>query len=641
MHPALHIDNIKRLPASKRSLCNAAVSGTRTLENLKLVRTTVLTSTPAERLLILPVLYFNLNPTEIPDFDVFDSESQSQATLLAAHYSIGRAVYSIEALYTLELPEGIGVDLWPRVWPWLRFLYFHQHRNPNHDSMAEQSFFLDFLLFVGKLADETASSDLIVSTPWFWFMLGRTWHHVPAVSDLQKRMLAFNELRHFLLDKKLTDPANMEELVDGAGGTLYDIAYLVVIYINAVILDEDSVMDVNHIQFLQSVLTFVGIIDPTLDDPRDAPATLGRFGEALLSNDILAALTHALLSLIKTSTPSTASALRACFNLLTTFFISTSGSARLAETVKGGFFAALIHCARSRFARDLQMHLKLYLDGILSAAAIDHRLLSAIESLWCNIDTLTDSPAFKPSGVIHESWMAFRSLIDERLGVFREFKETASSMRACDNLDCFTMDAKEEFRRCSGCQSFYYCSSECQVVDWRNGGHREACNSYGTLLLGEKNKDDFNARQRSFLRSLVHHHYQQHRFVLHFKQTLFMATYPGQAFVTIYDYSEGAVNVDIKSARRMEILFGSEWDDIVARAATSRGRIGVDVVIIGAPTGSRCLVVPLRSSASVVRERITELAGTLPAPRQWDPKIISGKVEAILLGEGANVVENH
>ncbi|KAK6984816.1 MYND-type domain-containing protein [Favolaschia claudopus] len=638
VHPALHIDCLKRLPSSKRLLANAAMSDHRTLKDLQLVRMHVLAAPQSQRKLMLPVLYFNINPAEVPDMDIFESQANVVA---AANGCIERAIDAIRSLYALDLPAGIGIDLWPRVWPWFRFLFLYQHQNPTGNSAIDQRFCVDFLMFAGGLADHKETSDLITATPCFWFMLGRTWHCVPAIPDPHRRILAFNELRYFIVNKKLLESTNLEELLDGAGGTWSDLAHLVVLSMDVLTPKNENVMDSSEIYFFHSGIMFLILVDPALEDPQKQSPTLSQLGEALLSHGILSVLRDGMLALIKTAESSTVPALYACFNVLTVFFVTNSGCAKLPEAITDGLLTTLILCARSRFGQDVHGQLGIYFKQLLSAAAIDYRVLSALDAFWPDIDQLTDDPAFEPSGLVHESWTVFRSLVDERLQLLHEFKRSNTSFRACDNLDPGT---KHEFRRCSGCRSSYYCSPACQIADWRNGGHREACNSCGTLLLSERNNNNFNAQQRSFLRVLVHHDYQKERFTLQLKQVVFKAKLPHTEFVTLYDYTRGAVEIDIMAARRV-MLSSPEWRSISSRAAASHGRMGIDVVYLGRSAGSTCLVVPLRSSSSVIHDKLAMLANELPSglplDTEWDPHVVADEIESILRHDGANVVEIH
>jgi len=304
-------------------------------------------------------------------------------------------------------------------------------------------------------------------------------------------------------------------------------------------------------------------------------------------------------------------------------------------------------CAQCQFAHHMHDQFKLYFVGLLPASIVHHRFLSALATAQDEIVDLTNTDRFKRSAV-YAMWTELFSAVEERIQVLYDWNSDgeARSVKACDNLQCTEIDVKSAFRRCSGCQSFYYCSKTCQIADWREGGHRETCGSYGTLFLSEKNKDDFGTRQRSFLRALVHHDYTNAKPTLLSKHALFMNAFPGKPFVTVYDYTKGAVNIDLKShasLRASETIFGgAEWESILSRAAASGGRMGVDVIVTSQPNRPRCFVIPLRTNSSVVHDRLRHLAAELPADRAtWDTEQVFAKLTPLVSGEDPDVMEVH
>ncbi|KAF7342448.1 hypothetical protein MVEN_01834000 [Mycena venus] len=282
------------------------------------------------------------------------------------------------------------------------------------------------------------------------------------------------------------------------GGTLTDVARLVVSFIDGIVPEDESAMFTTHVHFLRVVLIFVGNVDPTLGDPSRAAITLGQFGEALLSQDIIRALISALCSLSNTTVPPTVDGLHKCLNMLAMIFITPSGYHALPAALDDGLLRALVMCAQCSFAHEIHDQFKVYFIGLFRSSLVHYRFLSALDMALDETTELINTRAFKRCG-IYKMWEEWLSVVDERLKVLHEFDSQRDlRMKACDNLKCSTIDDKTAFRRCSGCRSFYYCSIECQTVDWRSGGHREACKSYGKLFLSEKNEDDFGPRQRSF-----------------------------------------------------------------------------------------------------------------------------------------------
>ncbi|KAK7014344.1 hypothetical protein R3P38DRAFT_3003266 [Favolaschia claudopus] len=647
MHPALHLDNLKRLPVAIRSQANAAISadtGNRygTVDNMRLVRDYVVTAPETERACMLPILYSILDPSQIPNLDSVTTRTGSDKSPTEAEISIPKAIFALEALYTTPLPESIGIDLWPRVWPWMRFLHLYTHGDPSHTPDTERKFFVDFILFAYGFFHHAPTMELITSTSWLWFMFGRAWLCSITIPDPAKRQ------------QEITDSSNMDELLNGIGGTTADLARLVVAYLDALILDHNTpnsaLTDHPYVSFVGSIFKFLFRVDPTLFDPKTPRKTLGRFGEELLAQPILGVLSRCLRSLVATITPGTTAVLQQFFALLRVLIVTTSGWAQLPVAAKNGLIPALLSCAGSTSAPLLRTHLRLCFTMILPLALTSYALLSALQIGWPDVESaakqITDAD-FRPI------WAAFSSLVNERLQVVNEFNCSHVAMRACDNFECSAIDSKNKFRRCSGCRSFYYCSSACQSTDWRNGGHRKTCGSYGTILLGERNTDNFTSRQRSFLRALVHHDYQKERHNIDAKRAAFFRDHPPGSIITLYDYTQGAVRVEVKKARnKLESLEGSEWNDLLSRAAASGGRMSIDLATIpvNGPMEPRHLAIPLHSSSGVITQELTRLATTLPPMPQsgYLPRNPYREVMAVMKAvslihrtAGAHVVEIH
>ncbi len=53
------------------------------------------------------------------------------------------------------------------------------------------------------------------------------------------------------------------------------------------------------------------------------------------------------------------------------------------------------------------------------------------------------------------------------------FSADHNSQKVCSN--CQVAEQKEQFKICSGCKKTRYCSRECQVNHWKNGGHKADC----------------------------------------------------------------------------------------------------------------------------------------------------------------------
>ncbi|KAJ6483212.1 hypothetical protein C8R45DRAFT_1215101 [Mycena sanguinolenta] len=158
MHPALHPDNLKRLPRAMRLAANDAISPTRTVEDIRRIQKHLATATRTQARCMLPVLYVNLDTAELPELDAFDTEAPPPATVSA----IGRALIALYSLYGLKSLETAGADLWPRVWPWARFLHVYRAQLPGSPP-EESDFCLSFLSFARLGPDHPDTWTLMAS----------------------------------------------------------------------------------------------------------------------------------------------------------------------------------------------------------------------------------------------------------------------------------------------------------------------------------------------------------------------------------------------------------------------------------------------------------------------------------------------
>ncbi|KAJ7094703.1 hypothetical protein B0H15DRAFT_830575 [Mycena belliarum] len=79
------------------------------------------------------------------------------------------------------------------------------------------------------------------------------------------------------------------------------------------------------------------------------------------------------------------------------------------------------------------------------------------------------------ASVAQKVWVDFRRLAEERSLVVLQAVAVKGKAATCDNVKCHKVDAKNAFRKCSGCSTTLYCSKECQTVAWREGGHKNMC----------------------------------------------------------------------------------------------------------------------------------------------------------------------
>ncbi|KAJ6574342.1 hypothetical protein B0H19DRAFT_1063317 [Mycena capillaripes] len=273
MHPALRLGNLDRLPTSMKARA-ILVPRIATEIALDRIQTYLTTATEEQAILLLPVFYTNLDPGVIPDLDQFDTENPS------AHVEncIGRAMLSLYSLYSIQFPTSIGPDIWPRVFPWVQFIYTYRNHLPNIP-LPEVNFCLEFLMFAGTFARHQETFSLILSTAGVRFMVAKAC---------------------FISDKKIAEPINLAEIIDGAGGTLDHLAHLIVLDVEALVTASfpASAHTMDYVSILLcGILDFIILVEPAFDDPNAARDAQGALGTALASQNITSALTGVVCSL--------------------------------------------------------------------------------------------------------------------------------------------------------------------------------------------------------------------------------------------------------------------------------------------------------------------------------------------------------
>lgn len=90
-----------------------------------------------------------------------------------------------------------------------------------------------------------------------------------------------------------------------------------------------------------------------------------------------------------------------------------------------------------------------------------------------------------------------------------DLKKLSRSTEACHGCDKGRCNSDAVFKRCTGCRTALYCSTECQLVHWRNG-HKQACkklkkhNANVGDLVGTFFLEDFEKWQRTSKLLILH-----------------------------------------------------------------------------------------------------------------------------------------
>ncbi|KAJ7633930.1 hypothetical protein DFH06DRAFT_1479489 [Mycena polygramma] len=624
MHPAVQMKNLGRLPLSIRvsdfggrfigistekkiqRVAIGACGSNRSLKDLENVKDWMdaPNTSEAQRSLLLPVFFANLDPEEIPtseQLEVFSPHTED---------TIARAVSALETIYSINMSKAVGADIWPRVWPWYNFINAHWDHLPGIELMPALIFHTDFLLFIGAFHDDPPSTALMLSTLGFRAMLVKVWSLLPDVDEPKRLEMTLNDLCGFIADCGARDRTNLEEMVEAAGGSLENLASLVTEFVTAVIRRESPVLPNSIVYYIGDICSFIADADlfPAMEK-QELGVPLGPLSTLLPLHKFVEALVDAINSVSKISAAETGDTLDQCFLLLDRILASSVGHMWLEEALEQGLLRAIVTCSTLGCAVQINHYLRYLLDHIIPNGLIHYYIVLQAKISLPEVTELASADSFRNCPVfVH--WQRLTLLVEERVRRVEQFHSIDyHCSRACDNVECGWISDKGYFQRCSGCKAFYYCSAECQIADWKDGHHREACSSYGYLTLTELTKPKLLVRERDFLRSLVHHDYEQNLPEICLKQVKFMRENPRcTLFVTVFNYTKGSVEIEVQDASDQVALAdvgGLEWHDLKARATRSDGLLQLHAVRVYRGTYIRYWVIPLRTNGLDILEQLS------------------------------------
>ncbi|KAJ7624299.1 hypothetical protein DFH06DRAFT_1481622 [Mycena polygramma] len=234
MHPVVDVHNIQRLPLSIRRLALATCADDRSIADLRRLEKLYKSSSESQKVCFLPLFFISLDTMLIPTSDELETLQPVTRNRVACAAFCLDGIF--QAAFVMDHPEEAGTTLWPRVWPWLHFI--DQHRGHLPRSLVPYTHYRAFLLFAGMVYHSASISAIMSSTPNFRAIITKGWRELPTLKELDapepfEHVICY--VGQFLVILDLTDPAHFAEIIDGAGGTLDDLAQLVMKYISHIL----------------------------------------------------------------------------------------------------------------------------------------------------------------------------------------------------------------------------------------------------------------------------------------------------------------------------------------------------------------------------------------------------------------------
>ncbi|KAJ6542909.1 hypothetical protein B0H19DRAFT_1310989 [Mycena capillaripes] len=655
MHDALHLRNVSKLPSSFRSTALAAANGS--LDDLSKVSMALtyppLSSSPSV-IWLLPVLYLHIDPGTIPTPDEVDS-IVANATRLPCIDAACEALKALGLFVDMPVfPHDVAPDLWLRVWPWMHFIHTYWQYLPGFDAKAEISACLSNSFLVAKLRVNEKVRNMTTAQAGLRVIFSRAWTAILLENGLVEQSDIYRQSGRLLptLTDGLNIPRNFEEVLDGAGCSLDRLATAILKQISLALADTRHKLTPGgltiSVAFLHakperntewvSLLLSRGIVV-------HAVSALHAFNTSV-TPDVLDSAARTINTSVKfkvTPTDVYFGTIKACFEVVTKYLVAPPGYAWIAEAIEAGLLRCLISFAAqgSRYNTQIQLILGRILPLNLVSRSVITQMKKALAQK--DVQEISGSRQFMPSPLF-PVWKDLLALVKTRVRALDSWETTGGlSFMACDNMLCGKITQKRQFKRCAGCRSANYCSSNCQSVDWRDG-HRAVCEDLRAVRC--QHPEISHPRERFFIRALMHYDYQKLLFEISIREVLFLRDHPGEEYIVVFDYTKpGGVKfqVDPKPTlpndTHLRVEFPVQWE----RLARSGGRMKMHIMyategIVGIPR-----VIPLRAASAEFHQGLLDIARSTSfepnsAEEEWHDE---EGVRALIAKTKARLVEIH
>ncbi|KAG8214647.1 hypothetical protein J3R82DRAFT_9725 [Butyriboletus roseoflavus] len=159
---------------------------------------------------------------------------------------------------------------------------------------------------------------------------------------------------------------------------------------------------------------------------------------------------------------------------------STEGLPWVSQIVEAGLLTAMLSTEpwikhlNGQDSEDWEP-LFLILSHIIPKYSLYNSVLKLITKRLAAIDTGDLPGKLDKHGMLFQSWSVFQTVIRSRAALHNLVVSNETHIETCQNAMCDKSGPPGLFKSCAGCLHVHYCSKECQVYDWKNGGHQKYC----------------------------------------------------------------------------------------------------------------------------------------------------------------------
>ncbi|KAJ6525840.1 hypothetical protein DFH09DRAFT_172191 [Mycena vulgaris] len=453
---------------------------------------------------------------------------------------------------------------------------------------------------------------------------------LPSRTTTSGKEEAFNPVTDFLnvlIDIK-GNPDRFVEVVEGVGGSLDDlVAAVTAQFLRACAHPNYAKMDA----FLGLCMQFMGGAD---NDVLYAALRSSQFSRAIITT-----LSTLHGTVVKKS-------LEVCFYYVVLIVEQPPGYPHIARALKFGLLWVIVMYAASADNNVGKTNQKIaeILEHLLRAALVSYRVVRRLREVFQDavdlaIELHLDKTQFA------EQWDGFSASVQDRLGVLNSWEAKGRpSYKACSNLKCHETGPRAKFKCCSICTRADYCSTKCQLIDWRDG-HRSMCESLrlAKLQFPEKN---FTTREKNFLRAILTHDFLRSMKTICFRQIDFIHANPKKPNFLVFVYHEsGETDVNVypeqnasdEDEKELHLRTG------LAQVALSGRRLEMHAVMLYQGRASRRVVVPMHTTSSKLMDGLNSIVYMIPpgwtASEAWG--VIEGPIDRLIQAVRRDVMLFH
>ncbi|KAK7024748.1 hypothetical protein R3P38DRAFT_2951019, partial [Favolaschia claudopus] len=587
---------------------------------------------PRHTIRFLPAFYNNLASDDIPTPETFNTRMPDRPPILDVPVlrtaRLRTSMRGIAAYTHFQvLPLDCIAELWQRLWPCIAFQNFYSRilaksfayldRDADDDDFDNKDIDIEenymsqihLTVIVGiaccRAPADNALEPCVAETAGIRYVLAKIWSHV--VRDARTRRICTEHLGYAIAHMLDFDvPEYREEIVQGVGGTEFDVGRLIVDHIAGITVDVADEEPTHSQQ--RSVLHGLNFLQICREEGRSYIVPHGAL-------KVVTRLATALQPWINNHSKD--KTLPSYFLIVCVTFLYENlrwqpGIDGVIGALAGGLLPLIArqsapiddsphpHDCAQRFLDWFFDMLRTVLPGYLCHYTVLNRMQKSLERMRAM------GLVFHPRSPLLLKWTHFLDLAHERIKIKTEFDTEHVPLKFCDNLTCHQVAERTEFRRCSRCRSVSYCSKTCQETDWITH-HRRICES--------PVPDTISPRLLAFMRHLVHHDYLRLKTTAYFYRLYYLFQGAGGPCYITFNYTSGRVALRFEpidkwppvevSSRSYEVNY--PWKEIVERAEDAKGELNLDVMLFPDGMGNNYRVFPMRCSSPMFHARMKEL----------------------------------